>query len=150
MARYAPDMVQLLCAVWFCCQAGACRVLRNHSLEIFLACWLLRADIAAGCLYCCVVVLYRSRHLPSVDDITSDVLSILDLHRLTRVTVIAHSYGTFVASRMAQAHRHRMEQMCLIDPVCLSMFLPDLLSNFIYRRPRVAMLTRCDAASGLW
>jgi pimeloyl-ACP methyl ester carboxylesterase len=53
-----------------------------------------------------------------------------------QVAVLAHSYGTFVASRLAQTHQQRLASLCLIDPVCFGMFMPHLLYNFIYRRPR--------------
>lgn len=50
-----------------------------------------------------------------------------------QVCLAGHSYGTLVASRLARLHPHRVQSLVLIDPVCLSMYLPDLLRSFIYR-----------------
>jgi pimeloyl-ACP methyl ester carboxylesterase len=40
------------------------------------------------------------------------------------------SAGTFVASYIAKQHPHRMRGCVLIDPVCLGMFMPNLIYNF--------------------
>jgi pimeloyl-ACP methyl ester carboxylesterase len=78
-----------------------------------------------------------SERIPDVDQLCSSVVSILDAYALPQVVVVAHSYGTFVASRLAQTHQQRLASLCLIDPVCFGMFIPHLLHNFIYRRPRL-------------
>jgi pimeloyl-ACP methyl ester carboxylesterase len=44
--------------------------------------------------------------------------------------------GTFVAGRLARLHRKRVHSLCLIDPVCFGMFMPQLLSNFLYNAPQ--------------
>lgn len=46
---------------------------------------------------------------------------------------MAHSYGTFVTSVLAQLYPQRLRFVCLIDPVCLGIFMPNLLGNFVYR-----------------
>jgi hypothetical protein len=33
-------------------------------------------------------------------------------------------------------HRKRVHSLCLIDPVCFGMFMPQLLSNFLYNKPQ--------------
>ncbi|KAJ9508158.1 hypothetical protein QJQ45_021572, partial [Haematococcus lacustris] len=54
----------------------------------------------------------------------------------SQACVVAHSYGTFVASRLVQAHGPRaVRSLALIDPVCFGMFLPSLLHSFVYRTP---------------
>lgn len=42
-----------------------------------------------------------------------------------------------MASRLNVLHRDKVHSMCLVDPVCLGMFMPQLLHNFMYRRPRI-------------
>lgn len=38
---------------------------------------------------------------------------------MIQASIVAHSYGTFVASRLVQAHRQRaVHSLSLIDPVC--------------------------------
>lgn len=39
------------------------------------------------------------------------------LHTL-QACVVAHSYGTFIGSRLVQARRERVASLALIDPVC--------------------------------
>lgn len=46
---------------------------------------------------------------------------------------IAHSYGTFIASRIVQRYPDAVQSIALIDPVCLMTCYPQLLFNFIYR-----------------
>jgi pimeloyl-ACP methyl ester carboxylesterase len=43
--------------------------------------------------------------------------------------------GTFVASYIAKQHPQRMRGCVLIDPVCLGMFMPNLIYNFLYKKP---------------
>jgi pimeloyl-ACP methyl ester carboxylesterase len=52
---------------------------------------------------------------------------------LPQACVLAHSYGCFVAACLARRHASRLHSLCLLDPVCFGVFLPKLLSNFIYR-----------------
>ncbi|KAF5829221.1 hypothetical protein DUNSADRAFT_16396 [Dunaliella salina] len=75
-------------------------------------------------------------YIPTACEVAENVVSILDQLGLGQASIIAHSYGTFVASRLVQAHRQRaVHSLSLIDPVCFGMFLPGLLHNFIYRTP---------------
>ncbi|EFJ48493.1 hypothetical protein VOLCADRAFT_90773 [Volvox carteri f. nagariensis] len=78
--------------------------------------------------------------IPSADDIAAGVVGLLDRLGLEQACVVAHSYGTFVASRLAQLYAHRMQSMALLDPVCFGMFMPHLLANFIYREPRTTTI----------
>lgn len=50
-----------------------------------------------------------------------------------QVCCVAHSYGTFVASRMAQLYPASIQSLALLDPVNLGVFMPHLVQNFIYR-----------------
>ena len=51
----------------------------------------------------------------------------------SQACILAHSYGTFVASSLARRHPSRLHSLCLLDPTCFGVFLPNLLNNFIYR-----------------
>lgn len=42
--------------------------------------------------------------------------------------MVAHSYGTFIASRMVQAHASRVHSLALIDPVCFGEGRLELLA----------------------
>jgi pimeloyl-ACP methyl ester carboxylesterase len=43
--------------------------------------------------------------------------------------------GTFVASYIAKQHPQRMRGCVLIDAVCMGMFMPNLIYNFLYKKP---------------
>lgn len=43
--------------------------------------------------------------------------------------------GTFVASYLIKHHPSRVKGCVLIDPVCLGMFMPNLVYSFLYRQP---------------
>eukprot|EP00877_Chromochloris_zofingiensis_P001901 jgi/Chrzof1/11711/Cz06g06140.t1 len=74
--------------------------------------------------------------IPRVDELTNALIDVLDAHRISKALVVGHSYGTFIASVLSQKHRNRLHSLCLIDPVCFCIFMPQLLHNFIYRVPR--------------
>ena len=38
-----------------------------------------------------------------------------------RACVVAHSYGTLVASRLVKRFPSRLHSLCLVDPVCYAM-----------------------------
>ncbi|WIA21228.1 hypothetical protein OEZ85_000471 [Tetradesmus obliquus] len=83
------------------------------------------------------VAMRLSSYIPSVDEVTEGVVRILDHECIQRTCIVGHSYGSFMASRLNSLHRERIHGLCLIDPVCLGMFMPHLLHNFMYRRPRI-------------
>ncbi len=55
--------------------------------------------------------------IPSADEVAEAAVAAMDAHGLAQGCVVAHSYGTFVASRMAQRHPGRMQSLALLDPV---------------------------------
>lgn len=55
---------------------------------------------------------------------------------ITRASVVGHSYGTLVASRMNKtAPAGMISRLTLIDPVCFALFLPHLVRNALYHDP---------------
>ena len=60
-------------------------------------------------------------------------MCMLDQQGGGKACVVGHSYGTFVASRIAQRFAPRLQSLALLDPVSVGMFMPYLLKNFIYR-----------------
>ncbi|KAG2436358.1 hypothetical protein HXX76_006665 [Chlamydomonas incerta] len=79
--------------------------------------------------------------IPSADDIALAAAALLSRLGVPEACVVAHSYGTFVASRLAQLQPDRLLSLALLDPVCFGMFMPHLLANFIYREPRTSSLS---------
>lgn len=71
--------------------------------------------------------------IPTCDEVAAGVVSILDEVGVRDACFVSHSYGTFVLARILKARPHRVFSACFIDPVCMGMFLPRLLSSFVYR-----------------
>ena len=81
----------------------------------------------------------KSSRIPTIDELTDGAVAALDTAGVPRACVVAHSYGTLIASRLAQRHRDRVASLVLIDPVCFGMFMPHLLRNFVYRTPQISL-----------
>ena len=59
-------------------------------------------------------------HVCSTPPCTSSVCcAVLFSAAAWQVCVVAHSYGTFVASAMCQRTPERIQSLALLDPVCL-------------------------------
>lgn len=78
--------------------------------------------------------------VPSSEELADVVDEVLEHHEIQRAAVVAHSYGTVVASRLLQAHKKRIAHLTLIDPICLAMYLPVMLKYFVYQKPQVGNL----------
>ena len=48
------------------------------------------------------------------------------------VAIAAHSYGTFVTSKICKRYPELVKGMCIMDPVCIMTCYPQLIKNFIY------------------
>ncbi|KAF2433035.1 alpha beta hydrolase fold family [Tothia fuscella] len=74
------------------------------------------------------------------DEMVAEILQILEKHGWKECVLVAHSYGTIIATHLLENEkaRSRIGPMVLIDPVCLSIHLGDIAFNFAYRSPRKA------------
>ena len=50
-----------------------------------------------------------------IPDLAADVVAFLDAVGVERATVVGHSYGSFVARRVAIAHPERVARLALVD-----------------------------------
>ncbi|GLI62994.1 hypothetical protein VaNZ11_005852 [Volvox africanus] len=73
--------------------------------------------------------------VPEEDEIVERIAGALQRHGVRQVHVVAHSYGTFMASRLVHLHRPLVASLTLLDPVCFIMFSGKLIYNFVYRNP---------------
>jgi pimeloyl-ACP methyl ester carboxylesterase len=73
--------------------------------------------------------------VPIVDEVAEVLLSILNRNDISTCCLVGHSYGSAVASRLLQQAPQRIQQLCLIDPICFAMHMPTLLRNFMYEWP---------------
>ncbi|WIA21765.1 hypothetical protein OEZ85_000927 [Tetradesmus obliquus] len=76
----------------------------------------------------------RLGNVMTADEVEAAVVGMLDELRIERACVMAHSYGTFIASLLVRRHPQRVASLYLLDPVTIGMFMPYLLTNFLYRR----------------
>lgn len=71
------------------------------------------------------MILPHSRHvsmrlvswIPTVDDMADATAAMLAAHSFSQASVVAHSYGTMVASRLVMKYPQLVHSMCLTDPV---------------------------------
>lgn len=71
-------------------------------------------------------------HIPDPDEVVDGLLVILAKHRIKRVCVGAHSYGTLYVSRFLQRHPEYIQSVYFIDPVNFFMFTGKTIYNFYY------------------
>lgn len=62
------------------------------------------------------------------------VAAALDHLGVPSASIVAHSYGSLVASRLLDVRRDLVHSLALLDPVVIGMFMPHLLRSFIYRQ----------------
>ncbi|KAG2436557.1 hypothetical protein HYH02_011494 [Chlamydomonas schloesseri] len=92
--------------------------------------------------------------IPAPHEVAADVGTFLMREGVTRMSVLAHSYGTLVASALNKAAAANpaaaptISRLTLVDPVCFAMFLPHLVRNAIYQQPVAAAATAAEAATG--
>lgn len=100
------------------------------------------------------VIILEARHLalrvcsavPTVDVMADTLVDVLKQHKVSSVHLVAHSFGTFTASRVAKRYKHVIASLTLLDPVCFLMFTGHLIRNFVYRRdPEHAPFSSVDA-----
>ncbi|KAG2454544.1 hypothetical protein HYH02_000389 [Chlamydomonas schloesseri] len=127
-------------------EGGPAPVLLLHGIGLGLLPYmgLIRHILAAGLPLVALEYKHVSMRLcsviPSADDIALAAAALLSRLGVGGACVVAHSYGTFVASRLAQLQPHTLQSLALLDSVCFGMFMPHLLANFIYRQPRTSSL----------
>ncbi|GLC37380.1 hypothetical protein PLESTM_000577500 [Pleodorina starrii] len=78
--------------------------------------------------------------IPAPHEVATDVADFLAARGVTRMSLLAHSYGTLVASALtklaaASSAAPAISRLTLVDPVCFAMFLPHLVRNAIYQQP---------------
>jgi pimeloyl-ACP methyl ester carboxylesterase len=88
-----------------------------------------RTCIAVQCKH---VSMRLTHHVPSAAAVATDLDAFLTASRISSVGILAHSYGTLVASAFLKRRQDAVAGLTLIDPVCFAMYLPHLLRNSIY------------------
>lgn len=60
----------------------------------------------------------------------------------TGVTVLSHSNGTMLHSWLLKSAGDFVKRSCFVDPVCLQLWVPFIIGNFLYKPPRTGVMVR--------
>ena len=66
------------------------------------------------------------------NDVGADILP--EEHK---VSLIGHSFGTFVCSWLIEHRAHRLAHVCLVDPVSVMLHHADVCDKFLYCKSRM-------------
>lgn len=88
------------------------------------------------------IVTQLSFEAPDRTETVESLAEILCLHSIAHCAVAGHSFGSIVAGWAAAAFPSQVQQLVLIDPVCLLLCLPDVAVNFLYRSPPANLFHR--------
>lgn len=78
-------------------------------------------------------------HMPSAEEFADFIVKVLRVHRIEKVSMVGHSFGSITAGWMVSRHPEVISHLTLIDPVSLLLLLSDVAYNFLYRPPSTAM-----------
>jgi pimeloyl-ACP methyl ester carboxylesterase len=84
---------------------------------------------------------FRITHTPlERDEMVAQILQVLSKHDWDKFVLVAHSYGTIIATHLLHSSKtsSRVGPLVLIDPVNLSIHMGEICYNFAYREPRKA------------
>ena len=88
------------------------------------------------------IITQLSFEAPDRTDTVESLAEIFSLHSIAHCAVAGHSFGSIVAGWAAAAFPSQVQQLVLIDPVCLLLCLPDVAVNFLYRSPPANLFHR--------
>lgn len=74
--------------------------------------------------------------MPSLQQFNTSIMLILRHHRIDKVSIVGHSFGSISAAWLVSKHPHIVTHLTLLDPVSLLLFLPDCVQKFIYSKPQ--------------
>ena len=74
--------------------------------------------------------------MPSPQQFADAVRLILRRHRIPRVSVVGHSFGSVSANWFVSRYPQLVSHLTLIDPVSMLLAFPDVAYSFIYRIPQ--------------
>lgn len=74
--------------------------------------------------------------MPSPQQYADSVKLILRRHRIDRVSVVGHSFGSIAANWLVSRYPQHVSHLTLVDPVSMLLAFPDVAYSFVYRPPR--------------
>lgn len=74
------------------------------------------------------------------DEMKDEILKIVQRHGWTKFVLVAHSYGSVIATHLLQdeTFSSMIKAVLLVDPVSILLHLPDVAFNFTCRQPMEA------------
>lgn len=98
---------------------------------------------AIGCNRTIILVNYDSIKLCTLclnvvgpDLFNKNILYILDTHYINSFSILGHSWGTFLAGWVIKKMGHRIHHVTFIDPVAITIYLPDTVYTMFYKTPQ--------------
>ncbi|KAF2185779.1 hypothetical protein K469DRAFT_726555 [Zopfia rhizophila CBS 207.26] len=81
-----------------------------------------------------------TRPTPAKDEMCKQLRTILQYHGFETVTLVSHSYGSFIATHLLQDPElsGQIASIIIVDPVSILLHLPDVAYNFTVRKPNRA------------
>lgn len=77
--------------------------------------------------------------MPTPEKLCLFVRKILHRHKIEKVHVLGHSFGSITAGWFVRAFPDLISNLTLLDPVSLLLGLPDVAYSFLYRKPTTFM-----------
>jgi len=85
--------------------------------------------------YTCIQVnSIPNSQVPDVDEFSETVRCILDHHSLDKITLLGHSYGTFLCTWLLRIIPDRISRVCFVDPLMLTVALYETAYYLFYRK----------------
>jgi pimeloyl-ACP methyl ester carboxylesterase len=77
--------------------------------------------------------------MPTPEKLCALVRQVLLRHKVERVHVVGHSFGSITAGWFVREFPNLITHLTLLDPVSLLLGLPDVAYSFLYRKPTTTM-----------
>ena len=81
-------------------------------------------------------IFLKSSDVLDVDEFAETVRQILNRHSLEKVTLIGHSYGTFLCTWLLRIIPDRITRVCFVDPLMLTVALYETAYYLFYKKPQ--------------
>jgi pimeloyl-ACP methyl ester carboxylesterase len=72
-------------------------------------------------------------HVQTAHELCQNLRELLKQHKIQKITVCGHSWGTFLAGWVVRLAPECIYQLILIDPVCLTIFFPESTYVILYK-----------------
>lgn len=79
---------------------------------------------------------FETANVVDVDEFAETVRHILNRHGLEKVTLICHSYGTFLSTWLLRIIPDRITRVCFVDPLMLTVALYETAYYLFYQEPQ--------------